>query len=92
MMRKLFACLVALCMLFSAVPVCADDANIVRVGMSYDPNTLDYAEVNLDSANFIIDQTSEALIRDKGNSVFVPGLAESWEKSDDGKTCTATVV
>lgn len=88
MMRKLFACLVALCMLFSAVPVCADDANIVRVGMSYDPNTLDYAEVNLDSANFIIDQTSEALIRDKGNSVFVPGLAESWEKSDDGKTWT----
>ena len=87
-MRKLFACLVALCFLASALPVFADDANVVRVGMSYDPNTLDYAEVNLDSANFIIEQTAETLIRDAGNGVYVPGLAESWEKSEDAKTWT----
>ncbi|MBQ9306532.1 MAG: peptide ABC transporter substrate-binding protein, partial [Clostridia bacterium] len=56
--------------------------------MGYDPNTLDYAEVNLDSANFVIEATAETLIRDIGNDEYVPGLAESWEKSEDAKTWT----
>lgn len=87
-MRKMLACLMALCMLVAALPVMADEASVIRVGMSYDPNTLDYAEVNLDSANFIIEQTAETLLRDMGNGVFVPALAESYEKSDDAKVWT----
>ena len=85
---RMLSCLMALCLVFSVLPAFADDVNSVRVGMSYDPNTLDYAEVNLDSANFIIEQTAEALLRDMGNGVFAPGLAESWEHSEDGKVWT----
>ncbi|MBQ9308103.1 MAG: peptide ABC transporter substrate-binding protein [Clostridia bacterium] len=88
MNRKVIACLLALCLTLSVLPVLAEDANIVRVGMGYDPNTLDYAEVNLDSANFVIEATAETLIRDIGNDQYVPGLAESWEKSEDAKTWT----
>ncbi len=88
MKRSFLALFLALCLMGTLFTASAEGTNVVRVGMSYDPNTLDYAEVNLDSANFIIEATAEALIRDLGNDQYAPGLALSWEKSDDAKVWT----
>ncbi len=85
-MKKVLALVLSLSLLLACTPVFADE--VVRVGMGYDPNTLDYAEANLDSANFIIEATAETLLRDLGSGAYGPGLAEGWEKSDDGRVWT----
>lgn len=55
----------------------------INIGRSYDATTLDPANGNDDGSYNIIKYLSEGLVRDKGG-VVVPGVAESWDISDDG--------
>ncbi|MBQ7868131.1 MAG: peptide ABC transporter substrate-binding protein [Clostridia bacterium] len=87
-MKKVFALILALMLAVASLTVAVAEENIVRVGMGYDPTTLDFAEQNLDSSNFIMEATAEALIKSKGNGVYAPGLAESWTVSEDGRVWT----
>ena len=88
-MKKLLALVLACTMLFASLAVAgAEGEKVIRVGMGYDPTTLDFAEANLDSANLILEHTAEALIKSKGNGEYAPGIAESWVKSDDGRVWT----
>ncbi len=52
-----------------------------------DPKTLDPGLNGASDAGHIINQTFEGLIREKSGEL-VPGLAESWEVSEDGLTVT----
>jgi oligopeptide transport system substrate-binding protein len=54
----------------------------VRIGVSYDPNTFDPAELNLDSSYAAAYIIYEALLRDVNGTVG-PGLAETWEHNAD---------
>jgi len=60
----------------------ADVFKSVKIGVSYDPNTFDPAELNLDSANAASYIIYEALLRDV-DGIVGPGLAESWEHNAD---------
>ena len=87
-MKKVFALVLALMLAAASLTVAVAEENIVRVGMGYDPTTLDFAEQNLDSSNFIVEATAGGLIKSLGNGQYAPGLAESWTKSDDGRVWT----
>ncbi len=55
----------------------------INIGRAYDATTLDPANGNDDGSYNVIKYLSEGLVRDKGG-VVVPGVAESWDISDDG--------
>ena len=59
----------------------------VRIGVAYDPNTLDPASLNLDSASAAGYIMYEALLRDV-DGIVGPGIAETWETSADMKEWT----
>ncbi|MBQ9263004.1 MAG: peptide ABC transporter substrate-binding protein [Clostridia bacterium] len=86
-MKKLLALLLCAVMCMALVPAMAE-GNTVRVAYGYDPNTLDYAMTNLDTANFILAHIAETLLMQDATGAYVPGVAESYEKSDDGKVWT----
>ena len=89
-MKKLIS--LVLCMMLCAVllPAVAEE-NIVRIAYGYDPNTLDYGLSNLDTASFILSHIAETLLTQDASGAYVPGVAESYTKSDDGKVWTFTV-
>jgi len=87
-MKKVFALVLALMLAAASLTAAVAEENIVRVGMGYDPNTLDIAESNLDSANFILEATAGGLIKSLGSGQYAPGLAEGWTKSEDGRVWT----
>ena len=88
-MKKTLALVLSLAMLLGCFGVAgAENEVVVRVGMGYDPNTLDFAEQNLDSSMFIMEATAGTLLRSLGNNEYAPGLAESWTVSDDAKVWT----
>lgn len=64
------------------------EGSVVRIAFGYDPNTLDYGKVNLDVANFILEHTSEALMTQSADGGYVLGIADSYEKSEDGRVWT----
>ena len=72
------------------VPAVAE-GNVVRVAYGYDPNTLDYGMSNLDTANFILTHIAETLLTQDASGAYVPGVAESFKKSEDGKVWTFTI-
>lgn len=61
----------------------ANEPKEINIGRAYDATTLDPANGNDDGSYNIIKYLSEGLVRDKGG-VVVPGVAESWDISDDG--------
>ena len=88
-MKKLLALVLACTMMFASMAVAgAESENVVRVGLGYDPTTLDFAEANLDTANFVLVHTAEALIKYVGDGQYAPGLAESWTVSEDARVWT----
>ncbi|MBQ8162672.1 MAG: peptide ABC transporter substrate-binding protein [Clostridia bacterium] len=89
-MKKLLALLLTLALCLSAVSAFAEGAT-VNIAYGYDPNTLDYAKSNLDVANFILAHTAEALLKQDASGAYVPGIAETYEKSDDGRVWTFTL-
>lgn len=55
----------------------------INIAKDYDATTLDPHNGNDDGSYVIIKYLSEGLVRNKGG-VIVPGVAETWEASEDG--------
>lgn len=66
-----------------------DDAATLRVGMSTDADYLDPRQINTQEAYFACANVYDTLtLFDLGATTIRPGLAESWDISEDGKTYT----
>ncbi len=93
-MKKRVALLMAAVMAVNVFPMTAfaseEGEKVVRVGVAYDPVTLDYAQLNSEPATDMNVMIGDPLIRLKDGE-YVGGLAESWEVSEDGKEWTFTL-
>ncbi|MDD6047205.1 MAG: ABC transporter substrate-binding protein [bacterium] len=95
-MRKHIALFVVLAMLLSAVAGCAKpaensgDAQWLNIVMTEDPVTMDIQKTtsDYDIPLNIYDCLVTAVTNDAGEPELIPGLAESWEISDDGLVYT----
>ncbi len=89
-MKKLAALALTLMMLTACVSGIAESGGttVVRIGQSYDPTTLDYAEANLDSALFVLAHTAEALMRETADGSYECAAAESYEVNEDATDWT----
>ena len=88
-MKKLFIAVLlcaALVISLSSV-VLAADSQVLRIGHSYDASTLDPQEASDDGSYNIIVNLGEGLVK-VSNGVISPGIAESWEVSEDKLTYT----
>lgn len=66
--------------------------DVLVVGTTEKPSTIDPAEVYEKFASDILNATTEQLVElEPGTAEVAPGLAESWEISDDGLTYTFTL-
>ena len=89
-MKKWLSVICASVMALSAAAVtAAEDAEEkeLRYGMGYDASTLSIAMCTDDASYTPVKLMTEGLLREV-NGEAQPGLAESWEKSDDGKEWT----
>lgn len=67
------------------------DEQVIRIGNGADPETLDpHTNRGVPSANIGRD-LFEGLVSEAPNGDLIPGVAESWTVSDDGKTYTFTL-
>lgn len=82
--KKLISLVLCFALCAALVPAVAEE-NVVRIAYGYDPNTLDYGMSNLDTANFILTHIAETLLVQDASGAYVPGVAESYEKSDDAR-------
>lgn len=93
-MKKNVALLIAGAMTAALLPMGAmaseEGGKTVRIGVPYDPVTLDFAEINAEPGTEMNTMIGDTLIRNK-NGEFIGGLAESWEVSEDGKVWTFTL-
>lgn len=64
-----------------------DAYHVIRFGHSYDPTTLDPQNCYDDGSYFILNNINEGLVIGYGGE-FYPGIAESWDISDDGMVYT----
>lgn len=64
---------------------------VLRVGVQGDPTELDPALSNLAATELVVDLVYEGLVHEGPDLVPRPGLAESWEVSDDGLSYTFTL-
>lgn len=66
----------------------ADDTyDVIRFGHPYDATTLDPQNCYDDGSYFILNNTGEGLLIGYGGQVY-PGIAESWDVSEDGMVYT----
>lgn len=89
-MKKLAAIALTLMLLTACVSGIAESGGttVVRIGQSYDPTTLDYAEANLDSASFVLAHTAEALMSEAADGSYVCAAAESYDVNEDATDWT----
>lgn len=100
MKRKVFAALLATAMTATLIAGCGtpgsggsssggdgSDEKVFRYSTSTEPTTLDPTKSNCIPDNEIQHALTESLVRNTGGEV-VPGVAESWEVSEDGLTYT----
>ena len=71
----------------AAAPAAPAAPKEITIAKEYDATTLDPAQGNDDGSYNVIKYLSEGLVRNKGG-VIVPGVAESWEASEDGMEVT----
>ncbi|MDR1048859.1 MAG: peptide ABC transporter substrate-binding protein, partial [Synergistaceae bacterium] len=83
---KSFCVLACILALFVGSPGEAAE-QVLRYNLAGEPKTLDPTINSELYAGFIIEHCFEGLLRDR-NGELVPGIAESWEISEDGKTYT----
>lgn len=68
------------------------DAGVLVVGTTERPSTIDPSEVYEKFASDLLFNTTDRLVElEPGSGDAVPGVAESWEISDDGLTYTFTL-
>jgi len=103
-MKKILSLLVALTLVFSLVgcgdknpdPKEDDTPNVAPVAKEFnwnigaDPKTLDPGLNGASDGGNVINQTFEALVREKQGEIY-PGIAESWNISADGLTATFNI-
>ncbi|ERJ11646.1 peptide ABC transporter substrate-binding protein [Haloplasma contractile] len=90
-MKKLFFMLFA-CTLVLGLAACdngekEDDKAVLNWNIGADPLTLDPGLNGASDGGNVINNTFEGLVREKNGEVL-PGMAEDWEVSEDGKTVT----
>ncbi len=61
--------------------------SVLNWNIGADPKTLDPGLNGASDGGDVINNTFEGLVREK-NGEIIPGIAESWEVSEDGKTVT----
>ncbi len=88
-MKRIISVIVILCMLTVVVSGCATDTaeGTLNWNIGADPKTLDPTLNGASDGGDVINQTFEALVREQ-SGVIIPGIAESWETSEDGLTVT----
>ena len=92
-MKRIVVLLVALSLAALAIPIASaqeeDDQVTLRVGLTQDWDTLNPA-AGFSVPSYEIWNIHYATLTDKAADDFapIPGLAESWEASDDGLTYT----
>lgn len=86
MKKKLIALLMSAMMVSSAITAMASDgaeaSKVIRIGWRYEPETMDPANASGDGAYTAVRLCVEPLLRNV-NGEAEPGLAESYEASDD---------
>ncbi len=65
-----------------------NEPRVLRRGNGGDPQTLDPARAEDEHAFNILADIYEGLVIDGGDGTFLPGVAERWSVSSDGKTYT----
>lgn len=83
-MLRILAAAVVLALLAAAMPVSAEQ--VLRRGNQVEPETLDPQRAESISALNILRDLYEGLTTEAADGRIVPGVAESWEVSDDGLT------
>jgi oligopeptide transport system substrate-binding protein len=83
------ALLAASALSFAASPTVAQV--IYNRGQEADPETLDPQKISTTSEFHIMRDLYETLIIHDGQGKIMPGVAEKWELSDDGKTYIFTL-
>ncbi len=69
-----------------ALPALAE--TVIRRGNGGEPQSLDQAQISIDIEGFIIRDLSEGLTVYDAKGKVIPGTAESWTVSEDGKVYT----
>lgn len=99
MKKKVFAALLATAMTATLIAGCgtpgsggssdggSSDGKVFRYSTSTEPTTLDPTKGNCIPDNEIQHALTESLVRNTGGEI-TPGVAESWEVSEDGLTYT----
>ncbi|MGG1618105.1 peptide ABC transporter substrate-binding protein [Paenibacillus sp. NRS-1782] len=64
------------------------DKQILRINLSSEPPTFDPAQAQDSQTNTVLKTLYEGLVRMGPDGKEIPGVAESWNISDDGKTYT----
>ena len=76
----------------SACPGGSDGGGVMTVAMQLEPPTLDPTSAAAQAIDSVVySNIFEGLTRFMGDGSIVPGLAESWEISDDGTEYTFTL-
>ncbi|MDR1579826.1 MAG: peptide ABC transporter substrate-binding protein, partial [Synergistaceae bacterium] len=76
------------CLLLGGAPLAAaQPEQVIRYNLTTEPKTLDPTRNGDLIAGYIINHCYEGLLRDRDGKL-VPGIAESWDVSKDGKTYT----
>ncbi len=88
-MKRFLALALAILMIFSLAS-CSDDGmgGSISYALDASPSTLDPQYAGDTSAQIVINNIFEGLVRVNGNGEILPGIAESWEISPDGLTYT----
>ncbi|MDR3164612.1 MAG: peptide ABC transporter substrate-binding protein [Synergistaceae bacterium] len=68
-------------------PAAAQPEQVIRYNLTTEPKTLDPTRNSDLMAGYIINHCYEGLLRDS-NGKLIPGIAQSWDVSADGKTYT----
>ena len=88
-MKRFLSLALAIIMIFSLAS-CSDDGagGSISYALDASPSTLDPQYAGDTSAQIVINNIFEGLIRVSGDGEILPGIAESWSISPDGLTYT----
>lgn len=86
-MKKMLALVMAVLMLMASFSAVAEEPKVIRFGHSYDATTLDPQNCYDDGSYYVINNIVETLVVCRDKEIH-PGVAETWEVSEDGLVYT----